>query len=95
MITAILDKASPPKVLHNNNECSFHFLDIENVNLIKEYLKAAWNARSYGRNNIFLANIGHMDQLTHLNISEIFDFQRLFIAISDKVGPLLLTLLIR
>ena len=88
MITALIEKASPPKVLQNYNECILHFLDIENVNLTKEYLKAAWNARSYGRNHIFLANIGSIDQLAHLNISEIFDFQRLFVAISYKVGPL-------
>ena len=89
IIMALLEKASPPKVLKNYNECIIHFLDIENVNLTKEYLKTAWNERSYGRNHIFLANIGSIDQLTHLNISEIFDFQRLFIAISYKVCPLL------
>ena len=88
MITALLENGSPPKVLQNYNECIIHFLDIGNVNLTKEYLKAAWNARSFGKNHIFLANIGPLDQLIHLNISEIFDFQRLFIAISYKVGPL-------
>ena len=85
MIKAISGKVLPHKVLHNNNECIIHFLDFENVNLTKEYLKSAWSAGSLRRNHVYLASIESTDQLTHLNFSEIFDFQRLYIALSYKV----------
>ena len=87
IIKAISGKVSPSEVLYNNNECIIHFLDIENSNITKEYLKSAWSAGSLRKDHIYLANMGPTDHLSHLNFSEIFDFQRLYISLSYKVQP--------
>ena len=77
-------KITPADILPNLNKCIVHILDL-NINLTKEYLLSAWNAKSIGSQDFYLAYIKDDNQLLNLNFSEIFDFRRIAIIESSKV----------
>ena len=75
-----------PLSLPIESKCTVHFIDIEEVNATRRYLKHTWSAGLLGANNIHLVNVkSDQMQLTALKFQEIFDFQRLFFA-EHKVG---------
>ena len=84
MIKAIAESEVPTEIFRNHGKCTIHFLDIASTNTTKEYLKLAWNAGAVGANDIYLVTIEAINQLGLLNVSEIFDFQRMFIATSSS-----------
>ena len=86
MIKATSGTIEPDDLLPNNDKCIIHFLGLENINLTREYLKSAWTAGATGAANIYIINLKDKKGLGHLNITEIFYFQRLLIAISVKVS---------
>ena len=73
------------EVIPNHNKCLIHFLDLDNLYLIKEYLKAAWKSGSVGGSQLYFVNVGSAYQMAYLNSSEMFDFQKLLIATSAGV----------
>ena len=84
-IKAIEEAEITTAILQHHENCIVHFLDIENINITKEYLKSAWNAGKYGTTDFYLVSVETIHQVGLLNITEIFDFQRLLIATSPKV----------
>ena len=77
------------EVLPNHSACVIHFLHTFNINLTLHYLKSAWKAGSTSANHLYLvAYIRPTYDREFLNLSEVFDFQRLFL-ISTKVKELL------
>ena len=78
-----------PEVLPNHNRCVIHFLQTKSLNLTLHYLKSAWRANSVSANHYYIiANLKPVYESTILNLSEIFDFKRLFV-ISKKVRRLI------
>ena len=75
-------------ILINYNHCILHFLDLENLNLTKQYLKLAWGQGSIGENHLYLINIEAGNKHPSLNFSEMFDFERMIIVSSSGVGML-------
>ena len=92
MIKAIAESEAPTETFHQNRRCTLHFLDVSSANITRDYLKLAWNAGAIGAYDIYLVSIP-ITQLGLLNFSEIFDFQRMFIAASSS--KVLLIFLIR
>ena len=82
IIRSLSTRVTKSDVLPNHSECVIHFLDMQNFNLSKEYLKSAWNEGSIGANHLYLVNMRHMN-MGGLNFSELFDFKRLILAVSD------------
>ena len=76
------------EVIPNHNKCLIHFLDFDDIHLTKEYLKAAWKSGSIGGSQLYFVNFGAAHQIAHLNMSEIFDFQKLLIATPAGVRDL-------
>ena len=63
------------------SECIVHFIDIDNITTTKKYLKHAWEAGLIGSNNIHVVNVDSRTfEPKKLMFSDIFDFQRLFLA---------------
>ena len=83
MIKAMPESEAPTEIFHNNGTCTVHFLDISSANATREYLQLAWNAGAIGAYDIYLVTIP-IKQLGLLNVDEIFDFQRMFIAASSS-----------
>ena len=88
MIKGIAKSEAPTEIIHNNGRCTVHFLDISNANTTREYLKLAWDAGAIGAYDIYLVIIP-IKQIGLLNVDEIFDFQRMFIAASSSKVQLL------
>ena len=88
MIKTIKGGDTKIKIHQNQNKCILHFLDLANINLTKAYLKSAWSAGAVGANDFYLVATETMSHVAHLNFSEIFDFKKLLIATSPKVGAL-------
>ena len=68
-----------------NKKCIIHLIDIGSMNLTKDYLKSAWKKGSIGATHFYLIKIKAIEHLGSLNFSEIFDFQRLFLAAPSGV----------
>lgn len=85
MIKSLTGEIIQDDVLPSNKRCIVHFVDFELVNRTKDYLKSAWKAGLIGSNHHYLIEIGDLARLPSLKFSEIFDFQRLFIAASIGV----------
>ena len=75
MIHGINGHINALDILPKNNICIVHYLDL-NINLTKDYLMSAWTAGSFGANDIYLSLAEDTEQLSYLNFSQIFDFQR-------------------
>ena len=88
IIRSLSTRVTKSDVLPNHSECVIHFLDMQNFNLSKEYLKSAWNEGSIGANHLYLINMRYV-KLAELAFSELFDFKRLILAVSDGVGILM------
>ena len=94
MIRSISNSVDTADVLPNYNHCILHFLNLENPNLMKQYIKLAWSQGSIGANHLYLVNIEadnkqvmfKENRQLGLNFSEIFDFERLIIVSSYGVG---------
>ena len=79
------EDTSEVEVLPNHNACVIHFVHTLNLNLTFQYLISAWKAGSLSANNHYLvSNTKPAYDREILTLSEIFDFQRLFL-ISTKV----------
>ena len=85
IIRSLSTRITTKDVLPNHNYCVIHFLDAKNFNLSKEYLKLAWSEGSIGANHLYLVNMREMN-IAGLNFSELYDFKRLILAVSDGVG---------
>ena len=70
----------------DNTTCLVHFLAIANMNSTEAYLKSAWSVGAVGASHFYLVTIDAKKLSTILNLSEIFDFQKILIATSTKVG---------
>ena len=82
----IIRRGDSTEILRDHTTCLIHFLVITNMNSIEAYLKSAWSAGAVGASHFYLLAIDAKKLSTILNLREIFDFQKILIATSTKVG---------
>ena len=82
----MIRRGDSTEILRDHTTCLIHFLVITNMNSIEAYLKSAWSAGAVGASHFYLLAIDAKKLSTILNLREIFDFQKILIATSTKVG---------